>query len=185
MPYHRTHVMTFAYLLLALNLLTTRQVPVGTPLHLRLITAVGSYASRPGGPVRAVLIAPVTAGGQTMLPEASILSGTVTSVRRVGLGIRHETALLKLEFSSVTLPDGECFPISARVEQVDNGRERVDQDGNIRGVRATRSLSYRASGYIRTALKWEVHAAVATWAIKALVMQVPEPEIYYPAGVEL
>ncbi len=177
--------MTFAYLLLALNLLTTRQVPVGTPLHLRLITAVGSYASRPGGPVRAVLIAPVTAGGQTMLPEASILSGTVTSVRRVGLGIRHETALLKLEFSSVTLPDGECFPISARVEQVDNGRERVDQDGSIRGVRATRSLMYRATGYIRTALEWEVHAELAVWAIKALVMNVPEPEIYYPAGVEL
>jgi hypothetical protein len=177
--------MSLAYLLFALNVLSIRQAPAGTTLHLRLLTTVGSYASRTGEQVRAVLIAPVMAGDETLLPEASILSGRVQSVRRVGLGIRHETASLKLEFSRVTLPNGESFPISARVEQVDNGRERVDQDGNIRGVRATRSLSYRASGYIRTALKWEVHAAVATWAIKALVMQVPEPEIYYPAGVEL
>jgi hypothetical protein len=177
--------MTFAYLLLALDLLNIRQVPAGTPLHLRLTTPVGSYASRAGAPVRAVLIAPVMAGGEMVLPEASTLSGTVKSVRRVGLGVWHETASLSLEFSGVTLPDGENFPISARVAQVDNGRERVDQDGSIRGVRATRSLTYRASGYIRTALQWEVHAAIAVWAIKALVREVPEPEIYYPAGVEL
>jgi len=177
--------MSLAYLLFALNVLSIRQAPAGTPLHLRLLTTVGSYASRTGEQVRAVLIAPVMAGGETLLPEASILSGTVKSVRRVGFGIKHETASLKLEFSRVTLPNGESFPISARVEQVDNGRERVDRDGSIRGVRATRSLSYRTSGYIRTALNWEVHAAVATWAIRALVLQVPEPEIYYPAGVEL
>ncbi len=52
-------------------------------------------------------------------------------------------------------------------------------------MRTTGSISYRASGYIRTALEWEVHARIALWAVKMLVVQVPEPEIFYPAGSEL
>jgi hypothetical protein len=41
------------------------------------------------------------------------------------------------------------------------------------------------SGYVKTALQWEIHAALAEWAIRSLLMEIPEPEIYYPAGVEL
>jgi hypothetical protein len=177
--------MSFAYVLLALNLLATRQVPPGTPLHVRLLTTIGSYASQAGDPVRAVLIAPVVSNGQTILPEGSLLSGTLKSVQRVGFGIIHENAALDLEFSSITLPDGDSLPLSSRVQEVDNGRERVTRGGSIRGIRTTTSLSYRTSGYVRTALQWEVHTAIAVWAIKTLLVQVPEPELYYPAGVEL
>src|ERR1700720_1762691 len=136
-------------------------------------------------PVGPVLIAPVVINGEMLLPEGSTLAGRVTSVRRVGLGVLHETAALALEFSHVTLPDGRSFPISVRLTQVDNSREYVMHDGNIQGVRSTGSLAYRVTGYFRTFLGWEVHARVALWAIKTLVVQVPEPEIYYPAGVEL
>src|SRR6266478_12376 len=88
--YHiRATVMSFAYALLALNLLATRQVPPGTQLHIRLLTAIGSYASRAGDPVSAVLIAPVLSNGQVILPEGSLLSGTIKSVQRVGLGFIH------------------------------------------------------------------------------------------------
>lgn len=191
--------MSFAYALLALNLIASRQAPVGASLHIRLTTPVSSYGSRAGNPVNAVLIAPVVftpgspgtganagaPGEQTILPAGSLLSGTVKSVQRVGLGIIHENAALDLEFNSVTLPDGDRLPLSARVQEVDTGRERVSRDGSIRGVRPTSSLSYRTGGYIRTALQWEIHAAIAVWAIKTLLVQVPEPELYYPAGVEL
>jgi hypothetical protein len=34
-------------------------------------------------------------------------------------------------------------------------------------------------------LCWEVHARIAFWVIKTMVVQVPEPEIFYPAGAEL
>jgi hypothetical protein len=132
-----------------------------------------------------VLIAPVVIGGETLLPEGSTLEGTVKSKRRVGFGFVHETAGLDLEFHRVTLPEGESFPISVRLEDVDNSREWVDHEGRIHGLRTTSSLSYRFSGYIRAALAWEVHARIALWAIKTLIVQVPEPEIYYPPGVEL
>ena len=173
------------YMLLPLSLFALRQAPVGTELHVRLVTPVGSYASKAGNPVSAVLIAPVTVDDQTILPEGSLLSGSVQRVAKIGFGILHETATLVLSFNEVTLPGGETFPLSTRLTDVDNSRERVIPDGSIRGVRSTASISYRFSGYIRTALMWEVHARIALWAIKTLLVQVPEPEIYYPSGVEL
>ena len=174
------------YALLSLSLIASRQAPSGTPLHIRLTTPVGTYSSKAGSPVSAVLIAPVTSSsGEVILPVGSILSGTVRRALRVGFGLVHETATLDLDFREIALPDGEDFPIETRVSEVDNGRERVTEDGSIRGVRTTASISYRASGYIRTALCWEVHARLALWAVKMLVLQVPEPEIYYPVGAEL
>ncbi len=171
--------------LLPVHLLLMKQVVAGTPLHIRLTSAVGTYESKAGMAVSAVLIAPVIAGDDTLIPPGSTLSGTVTRVNRVGLGIVHETAALALAFNRVTLPDGRALEVSTRVRQVDNGREHVTQDGSILGSRTTSSISYRASGYIRTALSWEVHARLAAWAFKMLLVQVPEPEIYYPAGSEL
>lgn len=165
--------------------MSLRTIPAGTELHVRLSTPIGSYASKPGDAVSAALIAPVVMGNQTVLPAGSILSGTVTRAQSVGFGIEHETAGLSLAFDQCTLPGGYKMPIATRLLEVDNGRERVIENGMIRGVRTTASISYRASGYIRLALAWEVHAHLALWAVKMLVIQVPEPEIYYPAGVEL
>ena len=123
--------------------------------------------------------------GEALLQAGSTLSGRVKAVTRVGFGLRHETAGLELEFNQITPLDGAAMPIAARIAEVDNSRERVTQDGSIQGVRSTGSLCYRVSGYIRTALQWEVHAQLADWVIRSFIMELPEPEIYYPAGVEL
>jgi len=171
--------------MLPVHLLLMKQAAAGTPLHVRLTSPVGSYASKAGMNVSAVLIAPVMTGADTLIPAGSTLAGVVTRVNRVGLGIVHETATLGLDFNQVTLPDGKTMDLSTRIRQVDNGRERVTKDGSILGARTTGSISYRASGYIRTMLCWEVHARLAIWAVKMLLVQVPEPEIYYPAGSEL
>jgi hypothetical protein len=175
----------FLGLVVSISSLTNGLAPAGTQLHIRLTSTVGSYASRVGSPVSAILIAPVVVGGETVLPAGGTVSGRVKTVRRVGLGIRHETAGLDLEFTLLTTPQGERIPIATRVAEVDNGRERVNRNGYIHGVRATDSLCYRVAGYIRTIVRLEVHAEVAEWAIKSLIGQLPEPEIYYPAGVEL
>jgi hypothetical protein len=163
-----------------------RQIPAGAQVHIRLTRTVGSYASAAGTPVNAVLIAPVTVDGETVLPAGSVLSGSVRRVARVGLGIRHETAALDLEFNQVAIPGGDPVALGARVAEVDNARERVSRDGRIHGVRATDSGSYRVSGYVRTLLfRCELHAALAEWIVKAAVINLPEPEIYLPAGAEL
>jgi hypothetical protein len=174
-----------AYLLCSAGLLTIREVPAGTRLEIRLTSTVGSYASKAGSPVSAVLIAPVRVGGELLLPAGSILTGTVKSVRKVGLGVLHETAGMSLEFNEIILPDDETLPLAAKVSAVDNGRERVEKNGEIGGMRMTSSVAYRFSGYIRMALMLNIHAELAVWAIKTLVVQVPEPEIYFKPGVEL
>jgi hypothetical protein len=173
------------YAWLAVSLMSLRQVPVGTQLHVRLATPIGSFGSRPGAPLSAVLIAPVTVDGQTVLPEGSILSGMVTRAQAVGFGIAHETAALSVDFDTCTLPGGLKIPMATRLLEVDNGREHVIANGSINGVRATSSISYRFTGYIRFVLAWEWHARLALWVAKMILLQVPEPEIYYPAGVEL
>jgi hypothetical protein len=172
-------------LLFSISLLTNHVTPAGTQLHVRLTSTVGSYASQAGSPISAVLIAPLTVDGEMILQAGSTLSGTVKAVTRVGWGVRHETSGLDLEFNQLALPDGESLPISARVAEVDNGRERVTRKGRIQGERATASMCYRVSGYVRTMLLWEMHAELAEWAIRSLLVELPEPELYYPAGVEL
>ena len=173
-------------LFLLMNALPTRLAPAGTQVHIRLTTTVGSYASGAGTPVSAVLIAPVIVDGETVLPAGSVVSGSVRRAARVGLGIRHETAALDLEFNEVALPGGDPVTLRARVAEVDNAREHVTGDGRIHGVRATDSGSYRVSGYVRTLLfRCELHAAIAEWIVKAAVINLPEPEIYLPAGAEL
>jgi len=177
--------MSFAYALLALNLLATRQLPPGAQLHVRLTTPISSYSSHTGDPVEAVLIAPVVSNGEIVFPAGSLVSGKLKSVQKVGFGLVHELAGFDLEFFNIAAPDGPRFSLAARVQEVDNGRERLTREGGIRGARPTGSLSYRTGGYIRTAITWDIHAALAVWAVRTLLLQVPEPEIYYPAGVEL
>lgn len=173
------------YLIQLIHSVGLINVPAGSQLQIRMQTPVASWSIRAGMPINAVLIAPVMVDGKAAIPAGSTLSGKVASVTRVGLGVRHERASLGLEFTSLTLPAGGIFEIAARVAQVDNGREGVSSSGLIQGVRATSSISYRVSGYIKMALMWHFHAELAEWAIRSLVVQLPEPEIIYPAGTEL
>jgi hypothetical protein len=166
-------------------LLPWRELPAGTHLEVRLTGAVGTYASKAGSPVSAVLITSIVADHEVLLPAGSTLSGQVKAVRRVGLGFVHETAALELEFNRITLPDMTTYPIAAHVIEVDNARERVGANGRIFADRATASLSNRATGYIRIAVGFNPHAQLGLWALKTLASDVPEAEIYYPAGVEL
>src|ERR1022692_2462375 len=174
------------FLFLLMNSRPIRQAPAGTLIQIRLTTTVGSYASTAGTPVSAVLIAPVMVDGKTVLPVGSVVSGSVKRAARVGLGIRHETAALDLAFNEVALPGGGRMALGARVAEVDNAREYVSRDGRIRGVRATDSGSYRVSGYVRDLLfRCELHARIAELIVRAAVINLPEPEIYLPAGAEL
>ena len=181
------------YLLLSLELMAMRPIPTGTQLHVRLATTVGTYASKIWNSVcRRFCIAPVTWGaGETVIPEGSVLSGSVKSVRRVGFGIvLGENRSARIDFNQVTLPDGESFPISVRVEEVENGREYVALDGNIHGERTTSSLSYRVSGYIRTAassLRKCTMPGSRSGPLRRWVVQVARKSgtLLSPVGVEL
>jgi LssY C-terminus len=172
-------------LFLAACLISGVEAPQGTLLHIRLTTPVGSFASRPGSRVEAVLIAPVKVGGTTVFAAGSAVSGVVKTVRRVGLGLVYETASLYVEFNSISAPGGTATRLPARLIAVENGREEVSPSGSIREVRTTSSLGNRAAHYIRSAVLFDTHAQLAVWAANSLLTQMPEPEIFLPVGAEL
>ena len=159
------------YLMQSIQALAILHAPAGTQLRVRLTTSVASYSTRAGAPVNAILIAPAQMDGANILPVGAVLSGQVKKVMRVGLGFRHETAALELDFNRIALPGAESAPLSVRVSEVDNGRERVNKNGVIEGVRATGSISYRVSGYIKQLLLWHFHAEAAEWLIKSFEVQ--------------
>jgi hypothetical protein len=76
-------------------------VSAGTKLEIRLQQPISSYATHKGARISGVLIAPVTEGGDMLLPLGTTVEGSVLSVRKVGIGVVHETARIQLQFDRV------------------------------------------------------------------------------------
>jgi hypothetical protein len=150
----------------------------------RLLTPLSSYYSKPGDAIEAAVVAPICfASGQ--LPAGTILRGQVKLVHRVGLGIMHETAAMELSLRQLALPEGESYPVEARLTGLENARERVDRHGVIRGIRATDSLSSRFSSRLLFAAHAHPAFLIPALIIETWMFHFPEPEIEYGAGAEL
>jgi opacity protein-like surface antigen len=119
------------------------------------------------------------------LPLGTTVEGSVVSVRKVGMGVVHETAQIQLQFDRVVLSDGESFPLQCRITEVENSRESVDAEGRIKGIRSTATLSNRASGVVGSLAFGDPIAAIFITAASASVLRFSEPEIFLPAGTEL
>jgi LssY C-terminus len=159
------------------------QVPSGQTFRIRLLQPIATYSSKPGTIVRGFIIESPSCEGSATLPTGTIVEGRIVSVQKVGMGFRHETAKLQLEFDSV-IQNGVATEIHTQVLAVDNAREKV-KDGVIRGNRSTKTLHGfvgNTFGYVmmwHPETFWVVPAARATFAV------LPEPELYYPAGTDL
>jgi opacity protein-like surface antigen len=160
-------------------------VSVGTKLEIRLEQPISSYATKKGTKISGVLVAPLTEGGEMLLPLGTTVEGSVVSVRKVGLGVVHETARLDLQFTRVVLADGTNVPLQCRVTEVENARESVDAQGRIQGIRSTATMSNRASGFVGSLAFGDPIAAIFTTAASASVLRFSEPEISLPAGTEM
>jgi LssY-like putative type I secretion system component LssY len=159
------------------------QVPAGQTFRIRLLQPVATYSSKPGTIIRGFIIESPSCEGSATLPTGTLVEGHIVSVQKVGMGFRHETAKLQLEFDSV-IQNGFPTKIQTQVLAVDNAREKV-KDGVIRGNRSTKTLHGfvgNTFGYVmmwHPETFWVVPAARATFAV------LPEPELYYPAGTDL
>jgi opacity protein-like surface antigen len=154
-------------------------------LEIRLQQPISSYATEKGTKLSGVLVAPLTEGGEMLLPLGTTVEGSVVAVRKVGLGVIHETARLDLQFDRVVLSNGDSVPLQCRIIEVENARETVDTQGRIQGIRSTATLSNRASGVVGSLAFGDPIAAIFTTAASASVLRFSEPEISLPAGTEL
>ena len=94
------------------------------------------------------VIAPVKMGDQILVPMGTKAVGTLKFVRRVGIGFAHERAIVDIDFTELTFPDGETVAWHAQVAEIENARESVDKKGDVKGISATGSIAYRASGAV-------------------------------------
>lgn len=90
-------------------------VLAGTRLHVRFETTLNTARSKAGDPVQAEIIAPAESGGRVVLLEGDELSGHVTEVRRANAGSKP-MPMLHVEFTRLTLPGGQSFPLKASFE---------------------------------------------------------------------
>lgn len=160
-------------------------IPAETRLHVRLKQLVSSFGSEADTRISATLIAPVTVDGHLLLPLGTELLGHVDAARRIGLGFSRETAFIDLSFETLRLPDGQEWPIVARVADVDNAREVVDPSGRIRGIRATASFSSSLTGLAVSAGAIDPMLLGLTVSSSISSFRIPESEIIFPAGTEL
>ncbi len=155
---------------------------VAAPLtvQVRLLTPVSTYYSKPGAEISAEV---VSSAGQ--VPKGATLRGEVVRVKKVGLGLVHESATLLLKFSELDLADGSWYAVESRVVNVDNARERVDRKGAIHGLRATDSLSHRFGTRIAFGMVGHPFFMIPAVALESGLFRFPDPEIDYRVGTEL
>src|SRR5271166_3619758 len=156
----------------------------GQTLWIRLSSPVSSYSSKPGDAVHAVLTEAVTCDNEVIFPVGTSVEGVVHSVRKVGWGIRHETAALDIQFDRAVLAEGTPVTISASVVEVENAREQVSQ-GVIQGIRSSDTPQGRINSRLIHLPTYNPYSDVGLIVYKATFPIFPEPEIYYPAGTDM
>lgn len=149
---------------------------------MRLVDPVASYSSKPGSFLRAVLTQSPECDATPVFPIGIAVDGRVISVRKVGLGLFHDTAKLEIRFDRL-LTSRAILPISTELVEIDNARETVCH-GIIRGVRSTDTPQGRITSGLIHLPTFNPYGDMGLIVYRAL-SPLPEPEIYLPAGTDL
>ncbi|HEX7158519.1 MAG TPA: LssY C-terminal domain-containing protein [Edaphobacter sp.] len=160
------------------------QLPAGQSLWIRLTAPVSTYTAKAGDPVHAVLTQDLVCENDVLLPMGTPIEGVVLSKRKVGWGIRHETAALELGFNRAIPIPGAAIELGARVEEVENAREPV-RKGVIEGIRSSDTFQGSINSRLIHLPTWNPYSDPVLIAYKAVFPIFPEPEIYYPAGTDI
>jgi hypothetical protein len=120
------------------------QVPAGTPLVIRLRTALDSASGQVDDAVRATLLKPVTQDGFELIPKGSTLHGKVTDVqsaskqRPVGRLVFEFNVIEHIETHSVATIQTTSIPFEATLEPKDKFRDvRVESGEQLTLTLAT------------------------------------------------
>jgi len=90
--------------------------PAGSAVHARLVTALSSATSKKGDVVEALLTEPLLASNQLILPEGSVIRGSVTGARPARRWARN--GQLRILFHEVAPPNGIAQQVQTSLEGV-------------------------------------------------------------------
>jgi LssY C-terminus len=158
-------------------------VPAGRSLWIRLRDPVASYSSNLGATVRAILIQSPECDSRPVFPAGLEIAGTITRIRKVGLGFIHDSAYLEIHIDNLVTTAGQLLPLAAEVVEVDNAR-KVVRHGVIHGIRATNTPQGCITSRLIHMPTFNPYADIGLIVYRALTV-LPEPEIYLPPGTDL
>jgi hypothetical protein len=160
------------------------EIPAGTSFWIRLLDPIASYSSKPGTTIRASLIQSPECGAALIFPVGLEMDRKIISVRRVGLGFKHDTASIGIQFNRIVNSNGDIIPIAAQVVEIDNARESVC-NGVIHGIRATDTPQGRITSRLIHLPTFNPYSDWGLIVYRSIFTRLPEPEIYLPPGTDL
>jgi hypothetical protein len=108
----------------------TTPPPIGSSVHVRLMTALSSATAQQGQEVEAVLSQPLFDGNRLVLPQGSRLKGSVVQVRPARRLSRN--GQLRMVFHELVLPDGLAQKVETTLAGVQAGKGqdvKLDAEG--------------------------------------------------------
>jgi hypothetical protein len=102
----------------------------GTLLRTKMVTTLSTESTVTGSRFTAEVTEPIERNGRVIIPVGAVLDGRVTDVhggKRITGG-----ALLHLETSNVTLPDGTHYIVHAQVIDTGNSDFKVTEEGTLK-----------------------------------------------------
>lgn len=159
-------------------------IPAGKSFWIRLLDPVASYSSKPGATVRAALIQSPECDTGPVFPVGLELEGEIVSIYRVGLGFKHETATVEVQFDRMVTTDGQTIALATQVMEIDNARESV-HNGVIHGINATNSPQGRITSRLIHLPTLNPYTDWGLIVYRSIFSKLPEPEIYLPPGTDL
>jgi hypothetical protein len=109
------------------GLVPARGVPAGTPLTIRLRSAISSDRASPGDPFEAVLDEPILVNGQTIISAGAVVQGKVLQAQAADYP--HSSGYLRLTLTSI-IDRGKPLPLETASVFVKGLREPVSIDAS-------------------------------------------------------
>ena len=108
------------------------RLPEGTKIVFALSNSLSTKTNQTGDPFGGVVSRSVRVGETLVIPEGSVIRGTVGHVERPGRV--KGRAELGLRFDQLELPDGQVYDLSASLTELDQGeKEEVTEEGEVKG----------------------------------------------------
>lgn len=119
------------------NAATAMTIPAGTPISVRLQTAVSSASSTPGQRFEAVLDDPIIVNGRTVAPRGAAVIGRVLAAKSSGR--LEKPGYLRIALASVDV-NGKAIPVQTSSVAVQGSSHKKRNIGWIGGTSAAGAL---------------------------------------------
>lgn len=159
------------------------EIPADTRLSVCLTNTISSKHSKPGNTISALLIAPVEVNGEQLLASGFVVTGTVADPSPAHKKLNH--SVLCLDFGELIGKADSTVAFRAKVAAVDNGREDVDGEGVIHGLRPLARRPTELEDLLMLAAY--AHPAVlgSMELGRFIVAEEEKPRVTFEPGVEL